>query len=166
MFFLCRHKSRDGSIHHIREVVLRDSYAFQKLLENTVFSRSIRQQTSSEKSDYKLWIWNWQPAFGTKRPRVRIPPLRHVWNPWISKGFSILIVMLSSLLRAVFCWKSVVCHKGGAKCGFQEPAKPVKSRSCGFGLCHSGVTEGMKHAIYRASSGFDIFVLRMNVTVL
>ena len=31
--------------------------------------------------------------FGTKRPRVRIPLLRHVWNPWISKGFSCYAVL-------------------------------------------------------------------------
>ena len=42
------------SFRHIREGDPRDSYAFSKLHENTVFSRSIRQQTSSVKSDNKL----------------------------------------------------------------------------------------------------------------
>ena len=42
------------SFQHIREVVLRGPYAFVKLHENTVFSRSIRQQTASEKPDNKL----------------------------------------------------------------------------------------------------------------
>jgi len=36
------------SFHHSREAVLRDPYAFQRLRENTVFSRSIRQQKASE----------------------------------------------------------------------------------------------------------------------
>ena len=62
-----------------------------------------------------------------------------------------------------FLLKNGFCHKRVTECLFEQLEKPVKSRGCGFYLCHRG---GTKHGIYRSSCGFDAFDVCLNVEAL
>ena len=70
--------------------------------------------------------------FGTKRPRVRIPPLRPWENPWFFKGFFIFGNWTAFAKKAVFCLKQGVWHKSGTKSRFQKPPNPWFIRGCGY----------------------------------